>query len=76
MTRRNLGAMAVSTGGSLDEIVKGSAFRASIDSFPEFIATSERIFSSRQPQPARTTSGADLRDIFVEIDAVLYLPQR
>jgi hypothetical protein len=46
MTLRNLEAIALSAGGSLDEIVKGSAFRA------------------------------ELRDILVEIDAVLYLPHR
>jgi 2-iminobutanoate/2-iminopropanoate deaminase len=74
-TLRNLEAIAASAGGSLDEIVKVSAFLASIDSFPEFNATYERIFS-RQPRPARTTTGAELRDILVEIDAVLYLPQR
>ena len=55
--------------------MKGSAFRVSIDSFPGFIVTYERIFS-RQPQLARPTTGAELRDILVEIDAILYLPQR
>lgn len=74
-TLRNLEAIAVAAGGSLDDVVKVSAFLASIDLFPEFNATYERIFS-RQPRPARTTTGAELRDILVEIDAVLYLPQR
>ena len=45
MTLRNLEATALSAGGSLDEIVKGLAFRA------------------------------EMRDIFVEIDAVLFLRQ-
>ncbi|MGH2591602.1 MAG: Rid family hydrolase [Actinomycetota bacterium] len=74
-TLRNLEAIAVAASGSLDDVVKVSAFLASIDLFPEFNATYERIFS-RQPRPARTTTGAELRDILVEIDAVLYLPQR
>lgn len=74
-TLRNLEAIAMAAGGSLDDVVKVSAFLASIDAFPEFNAAYERIFS-RSPRPARTTIGADLRDILVEIDAVLYLPPR
>jgi 2-iminobutanoate/2-iminopropanoate deaminase len=55
--------------------VKVSVFLSSIDLFPGFDATYARIFSST-PRPARTTIGAELRDILVEIDAVLYLPAR
>jgi enamine deaminase RidA (YjgF/YER057c/UK114 family) len=36
--------------------------------------TYERIFAT-EPRPARTTTGAELRNILVEIDAVLYLPR-
>jgi len=43
------------------------------DDFPEFNTTYERLFATL-PRPARTTTGAELRDILVEIDAVLYLP--
>ena len=74
-TLRNLAAIAHAAGGSLDDVVKVSAFLASIDLFPAFNETYERIFASL-PRPARTTTGAELRDILVEIDAVLYLPQR
>ena len=74
-TLANLAAIARAAGGSLDDVVKVSAFLASIDLFPAFNATYERIFSTL-PRPARTTVGAELRDILVEIDAVLYLPQR
>jgi 2-iminobutanoate/2-iminopropanoate deaminase len=70
----NLEAIARAAGGSLRDVVKVSAFLASIESFPEFNATYERFFD--EPRPARTTTGAELRDILVEIDAVLYLPQR
>jgi hypothetical protein len=62
-------------GVPLGEIVKRSASRASIDPIPELTATYEPTFS-RQPQPARTTTGAELHNILVEIDAVLYLRQR
>jgi 2-iminobutanoate/2-iminopropanoate deaminase len=72
-TIRNLEAIARAAGGSLEDVVKVSAFLASIDDFPAFNATYERMFPSL-PRPARTTTGAALRDILVEIDAVLYLP--
>src|SRR5439155_24805008 len=72
-TLRNLAAVAAAAGGSLADVVKVSAFLSSIDLFPAFNATYERIFAA-EPRPARTTTGAALRDILVEIDAVLYLP--
>ena len=74
-TLENLAAIARAAGGGLDDVVKVSAFLASIELFPAFNATYERIFATL-PRPARTTVGAELRDILVEIDAVLYLPGR
>jgi 2-iminobutanoate/2-iminopropanoate deaminase len=73
ITLRNLEALARAAGGTLRDAVKISAFLASIDSFPEFNETYERILDF-EPRPARTTTGAELRGILVEIDAVLYLP--
>jgi 2-iminobutanoate/2-iminopropanoate deaminase len=73
VTIRNLEAIARAAGGSLADVVKVSAFLASIEDFPAFNATYERLFATL-PRPARTTTGAELRDILVEIDAVLYLP--
>ena len=73
-TLRNLRAIAEEAGGTLDDVVKVSAFLASIEDFPEFNETYERIFAT-EPRPARTTTGAELRNILVEIDAVLYLPR-
>jgi 2-iminobutanoate/2-iminopropanoate deaminase len=73
-TLRNLEAIATAAGGSLEDVVKVSAFLASIDDFPAFNDTYERVFASI-PRPARTTTGAELRNILVEIDAVLYLPR-
>ncbi len=74
-TLRNVSAIAETAGGSLGDVVKVSAFLASIDLFDGFNATYERIFDT-EPRPSRTTTGAELRDILVEIDAVLYLPRR
>jgi 2-iminobutanoate/2-iminopropanoate deaminase len=73
-TLRNVEAIAVAAGGTLRHVVKVSAFLSSIDLFPGFNATYERIFDSL-PRPARTTTGAELRGILVEIDAVLHLPR-
>ena len=73
-TLDNLEAIARAAGGSLADVVKVSAFLASIDDFPAFNATYERRFAT-MPRPARTTTGAALRNILVEIDAVLYLPR-
>ena len=74
-TLRNLEAVARAAGGTLGDVVKVSAFLSSIDLFPAFNATYERVFD-HEPRPARTTTGAELRNIMVEIDAVLYLPRR
>jgi 2-iminobutanoate/2-iminopropanoate deaminase len=74
-TLRNVEAIAQAAGGSLRDVVKVSAFLASIDDFPAYNATYERVFDA-EPRPARTTTGAQLLGILVEIDAVLYLPQR
>ena len=74
-TLRNVEAIARAAGGSLADVVKVSAFLSSIELFAGFNATYERIFDDL-PRPARTTTGAELRDILVEIDAVLYLPER
>ena len=73
-TLRNLEAVAAAAGGGLRDVVKVSAFLASIELFPAFNETYARIFDAL-PRPARTTTGAELRDILVEIDAVLYLPR-
>jgi len=73
-TLRNLEAIAAAAGGSLRDVVKVSAFLSSIELFPGFNATYERIFGTL-PRPARTTTGAELRGILVEIDAVLHLPR-
>ncbi len=72
-TVRNLQTIARAAGGSLRDVVKVSAFLSSIDLFPGFNSTYERFFE--EPRPAHTTTGAELRNILVEIDAVLYLPR-
>ncbi len=72
-TLRNVEAIAKASGGSLRDVVKIGAFLASIDLYSEFNEAYEDVFHW-QPRPARTTVAAGLRDILVEIDAILYLP--
>ncbi len=72
LTLRNVEAIARAAGGSLADVVKVSAYLASIDDFAGYNAVYERTFSST-PRPARTTVGAALVGIRVEIDAVLHL---
>jgi 2-iminobutanoate/2-iminopropanoate deaminase len=55
-------------------VARVSAYLASIDDFPGYNAVYERMFTNR-PRPARTTVGAALLGIRVEIDAVLHLPR-
>ncbi len=74
ITLGNLAAIAAAAGGSLADVVKVSVFLASIDLFAGFDATYARIFGEL-PRPARTTTGAELKGILVEIDAVLHLPR-
>jgi len=74
MTLRNVEAIAEAAGGSLADVVKVSSFLSSIDLFAGFNDSYARVFRD-EPRPARTTTGAELRGILVEIDAVLYLPE-
>jgi 2-iminobutanoate/2-iminopropanoate deaminase len=74
LTLRNVEAIARAAGGSLDDVARVSAYLASIDDFPGYNAVYDRMFTSR-PRPARTTVGAALMGIRVEIDAVLHLPR-
>ena len=74
VTLRNVEAIAVAAGGSLRDAVKVGVFLANISDFPAFNATYERILAW-SPRPARTTVACELRNILVEIDAVLHLPR-
>jgi 2-iminobutanoate/2-iminopropanoate deaminase len=73
-TLRNVESIARAAGGSLDDVARVSAYLASMDDFPGYNAVYERVFANR-PRPARTTVGATLLGIRVEIDAVLHLPR-
>lgn len=74
-TLDNVAAIAEAAGGSLRNVVRVGAYLASLDDFAAYNEVYSRYFDF-DPKPARTTIGAGLLDILVEIDAVLYLPSR
>jgi 2-iminobutanoate/2-iminopropanoate deaminase len=74
LTLRNVQEIARAAGGTLDDVVKVSAYLASIDDFSGYNDVYQRMFAN-SPRPARTTVGAALIGIRVEIDAVLHLPR-
>lgn len=74
LTLSNVDAVARAAGGTLRDAVKVSVFLASIEDFAAFNETYARVLDF-SPRPARTTIACELKDIKVEIDAVLYLPQ-
>jgi 2-iminobutanoate/2-iminopropanoate deaminase len=73
-TLRNVQAIAEAAGGTLADVVKVSTFLSSIGDFAAFDETYARIVDVH-PRPARTTVACELKDIMIEIDVVLYLPE-
>lgn len=65
----NVEAALTAQGLTLDDVVKVTAYLQHLKrDFAEYNAVYADVFS--QPYPARTTVGADLYDILVEIDVV------
>lgn len=69
-TMRNLQLQLEGAGARLDDVVKVQVYLAHIQDFDEFNLVYSSFFSTAPP--ARTTVGAELGDILVEIDAVAY----
>ncbi len=72
LTLRNLAAVARAAGGGLADAVKVTVYLARPEYFAEFNAAYAECLGSHRP--ARTTVVAGLREVKVEVDAVLYLP--
>ncbi len=70
-TLRNLAVIAAAVGARLSEAVKITAYLADGSYFDEFNRAYAEFFSAEPP--ARTTVVAGLRQVKVEIDAVLYV---
>jgi 2-iminobutanoate/2-iminopropanoate deaminase len=69
---QNLAAVLAEAGASLADVVKCGVFLANIADFDDMNAVYAEMLP--QPLPARTTVGAALHGIKVEIDCVAVLP--
>lgn len=72
LTLENLAAIATAAGQELRHAVKVTIYLASLDDFGRVDAAYHGFFDSIPP--ARTTVGAALRQVRVEMDAVIYCP--
>lgn len=73
LTLQNLAAVATAAGGTLRDVVKVGAYLASWDHLTGFNTAFDEYFDGCPP--ARTTVVAGLREVKVELDAVLYIPR-
>lgn len=71
---RNIEAVLHEAGGSLDDVVKATVYLQHLErDFAEYNQAYGEFFS--EPYPVRTTVGANLNNILVEIDIVAKLPE-
>lgn len=71
-TLENIAAVLASAGASLEDVVRCGVYLADLGDFERMNSVYERFFS--EPRPARTTIGAALMGIKVEIECVAALP--
>jgi 2-iminobutanoate/2-iminopropanoate deaminase len=69
----NVATVLAAAGATVADVVKCNVYLANIADFDEMNAVYGQVFPP--PLPARTTVGAALRGILVEIDCVAVLPQ-
>jgi 2-iminobutanoate/2-iminopropanoate deaminase len=74
LTLLNLAAIVAAAGGTLADTVKITAYVADGAYVAEFNSAYSEFFAFRPP--ARTTITAGLREVKVELDAIVYLPAR
>ena len=67
-TFENLGPILEAAGSGFDEVVKVNAYVTDLTRFARFKEIYKEFFA--QDPPARTTVGADLLGILVEVDCV------
>ena len=70
-TLENLRLVLDAAGGTLDNVVATTCYLANDRDWDEFTAEYRTIFNA--PFPTRTTVGAGLRDVLVEISAIAHL---
>lgn len=70
-TLSNIKAVIEAGGGTLDDVVKVTAYLSRLEYFEAFNGVYRTFF--RDPPPARTTVAAGLPDIDVAVDATAYV---
>ncbi|SFU44366.1 2-iminobutanoate/2-iminopropanoate deaminase [Alicyclobacillus macrosporangiidus] len=68
---KNVQAILQAAGATLDDVVKVNVYLADLKDFAAFNSVYAEFF--REPYPARTTIGAALRGILVEVDVIAEL---
>jgi len=71
---RNVEAILQSAGGDLQDVVKVTAFLKDLGQFARYDETYREVMPN--PLPARTTVGADVGEILIEVDAIAFLGAR
>jgi reactive intermediate/imine deaminase len=69
---RNLAAVAEAAGASLEQAVRVGVYLKDFDDFAEMNQIYAQYLTGEHP-PVRTTIPVDLRNMLIEVDAVLYL---
>jgi 2-iminobutanoate/2-iminopropanoate deaminase len=69
---RNLAAVAEAAGASLEQAVRVGVYLKDFGDFAEMNQIYAQYLTGEHP-PVRTTIPVDLRDMLIEVDAVLYL---
>ncbi|HEX6970916.1 MAG TPA: Rid family detoxifying hydrolase [Limnochordia bacterium] len=70
-TLENVRAILQAAGARMDQVVKVTAYLSRMEDFAAYNRVYERFF--QPPRPCRTTVGAQLSRILVEIDAIAYV---
>ena len=71
---RNVEAILRSSGGDLTDVVKVTAFLKDLGHFVRYDQAYRQVMPN--PLPARTTVGADVGEILIEVDAIAFLAPR
>ena len=70
-TLANIAAILAETGATLDDVIRCTVYLSDLANFARYNRIYGEHFSD--PKPTRTTVGAQLLDILVEIEVVAYL---
>jgi len=73
---KNLSAVLVEAGSSLDYVVKTTVFVQDLGDFAKFNAVYERLFAGHKPARSTVQVARLPRDVLVEIEAIAKLPVR